>query len=303
MPNIPRYTYVRIQRALARMMKEIASYAMAERTENFYPIMSAPLTKHSGIDVTGRFTTDDDTTTGRLSYITVLRDADSADPSNGFGFAWSIGDGVNYNIYLVDHSPLANDLFISPTFVVNPQGENAFRAAARVEILANTTYLFRLTIGEDYSSEIRIWAEGSGEPGIADAIVGAPLIVNANGTNFGIGVLGTYNCEWWYDDLKIETTSGVHTAVLYRMKARSANFPDTTLTRINHYGYGYDGTDWGLNAYIKRKVDTVWVWSGIGSNISQDITDKNVTKISNEFTIDSDYRDADDFIVYKCYEF
>ena len=146
----------------AKIVQSVADKLAMPAIENYYPIIDRPLTKHNGITITGNFETDDDTASGRLSYVTVLRDSNSLDPANGLGFAWMKGDGTMYNVYLVDNSPLANDLFISNTFVVNENGENTWKAAAKVEILVNTTYKFKLVIGEDYAISLKVWADGCG---------------------------------------------------------------------------------------------------------------------------------------------
>jgi len=284
--------------ALLKSMTDLAEYAIVEKNLNYYPIISRPLAKHSGVTITGRFQTDDSSTDGKLSYVTILRDGESIDPTNGYGFAWMKNDSTNsiYNVYLVDNSSLANDLFVSPTFIVLPQGENQFKAAAKVDIKANKLYQFKLVVGEDYSMQLKIWANSGSEPALPQLSTGAPTNITANGTHIGFGVMGTENGQWWYDNLLVETTTGVHTAVLYRLKMDPAFFPAGSWAQVNFYGYGYDGTTWGTTAFIKQYVDGEWTWTEMGSNTSTDISDREVTRVSYPFIMGTDYHDTDNFV-------
>ena len=280
-----------------QMVQQVAKMVNPYKAENYYPILTTALELHSGIVISGTFETDDDTTNGRMSYVTVLRDSTSVDPANGYGFAWTKGDGSDYNVYLVDNNSLANDLFISPNFVVNPQGENAWKAATKIPITISTEYDFELAISTDYAMSLKVWEKGTSDQ-VTPLTCGAPKNgPNASGTLFGIGVLGTENCQWWYNNLLITTATGVHTAVLFKYKARTADIPDGTSTRIKHYGYGSDvGGNWGLTAFVSKKISGDWVWEEIGTNTAKDVTDKNLSLIQYDFTMGSNYRDTDQFI-------
>lgn len=295
-----------LQAEFERMVTDVASKINPPKAENYYPLLTAPLEVHNGITITGTFETEDNTTDGRLSYVTVLRNIDSADPSNGYGFAWMKGDGSKYNVYLVDNSALANDLFVSGNFIVNPQGENAWKAAAKIVIEASSeatpkTYSFKLVIGLDYAMSLKIWDTAFTEPVEPNLSCAAPLAgPTATGTYFGIGVMGTRNCRWWYDNISINQSSGIHTATLFKLKADPTAFTNGNDAAIEYYGYGHDGapasTNWGLSAFIYKKVNGDWTWTPIGTNTSTNVTDINLTKIRHEFTMDSDHRDADNFI-------
>jgi hypothetical protein len=279
------------------LLQDLAKNIQIENAQNYQPIITAPLGQSAGITFTGRFMTDDSSTDGRLSYVTVLRDATSLDPTNGYGFAWMKGDGSIYNVYLVDNSPLANDLFISPTSIVLNQGNNPFLAAGRIAISVNRLYDFKLVIGTDYSMSIKIWADGDAEPALAQVNTGAPSSVAAAGTTLGIGILGTQNSQWWYDNFLVQSTTGVHTAVLYRLKADPAIFPNGSFAQVNHWGWGYDGlSTYGLSAFIKKFVNSAWTWVSAGTNTSTNSSDRNATKITYPFTMGTDYRDTDNFI-------
>jgi len=287
------------ERILWELILDLANAGRIEVSHNFYPVVKRWLAKHHGITVTGRFMTDDTITTdSTLSYVTVLRDETSIDPTNGYGFAWMINDAANsiFNVYLVDNSPMANDLFVSPTFIVQPQGENPFKAAAQIDIKANKLYRYKLVIGTDYAMSLKIWLDGAAEPGSPQLTAGAPLNVSATGTHIGFGVMGTHNARWFYDDLLVENSAGVHTAALYRLKADPALFPNGTYSRVNHYGYGYDSATYGLSAFIKSFNGSAWIWTLIGTNTSTNVSDKTSTKVLYEFTMGSTYRDTDNFI-------
>lgn len=281
------------------IVRQIASKIQVETFNNYYPIMQTYIGKHNGIEITGSFETDDSSTDGRMSYVTVLRDGNALDPSNGLGFGWMKGDGTIYNVYLVDNSPLANDLFVNENFIIQPQGDNAWKAAEKVVIDINTTYRFRLTIAEDFSMDLRIWEDGGSEPVTATVHCGGTATgPAAYGTNFGVGVLGTQNSEWWYDDFQITTTTGVHTAVVFKLKARTTDFPNGQATTFNWYGYGSDGAvvpNYGASAFMWTQVSGIWGWKAIGTNTATNATNIEASKISYDFTMGSTYRDTNQF--------
>jgi hypothetical protein len=284
-----------------QMSQQVADAIAPETANNYFPIASCPLAVHAGIVVEGTFETDDDTADGRLSYVTVLRDANSMDPANGYGFAWMKGDGSKYNIYLVDNSALANDLFINKENVVNPQGENAWKAATKKALTINTRYSYKLEIGVDYSMSLKIWATSGSEPLVPTVSCGAPAsLPAASGSHFGFGVLGTHNNQWYYGGIKVTTSSGIHTASLFQLKAHAADFPNDSNITIDYYGYGHDGveasTNWGLSAFIRKKVGGVWTWVEVGTNTASDVTDRVLTKISTSFDVTTDYRDTGECI-------
>lgn len=282
----------------AQMMKEVSNQIVPETSNNYFPIASAPLPMHNGVVLTGTLQSSDQSTEGRMSYVTVLRDSASLDPANGYGFAWMVGDGSKYNVYLVDNSALANDLFINDENVVNPQGENAWKAATRLTLVKNISYSYELTIGIDYSMSLKIWQTGNSKPGTPTVSCGAPLgHPSATGTNIGFGVLGTHNYRWWYGGINVTTTTGVHTAALFQLKAHPADFPDNSSVTIDYYGYGNDGgSNNGLSAFIRQKIGGNWTWVAAGTNTSNSGTDRNLTHIAKTFTVTSNFRDTNDAV-------
>jgi len=59
-----------------------------ENLNNLAPIFHKKLDQHTGIQVSGRFNTTDDTEFGEMSYITAMRNASTYAPHDGFGIAW-----------------------------------------------------------------------------------------------------------------------------------------------------------------------------------------------------------------------
>lgn len=269
--------------------------------ENYYPIMDTPLVQQAGIEINGNFETNDNTDTGRLSYVTVLRDANALDPANGYGFAWMKGDGSIYNVYLVDNSPLADDLFVSNNFIVSLNGENTWKASTKVVISPNTLYNFQLIVGADYALTLYIWDASTSQPGTPTLYIGAPKApLSANGTLFGIGVMGTMNCQWWYGDIVITSSSGIHTAVVYRLKARDTDFPVGSTASVNFYGYGVDGQApnqlWGATLFINTYTNGVGDWVQLGTNAATNTTNHAVTLISEDIVVGPTYVSPDGFI-------
>lgn len=282
------------------IIRQVASRIHVETFNNYYPILQTYIDKHNGIEVTGSFETNDTSTDGRMSYVTVLRDADALDPANGLGFGWMKGDGSIYNIYLVDNSPLTNDLFVNENFIVQSQGDNAWKAAEKAIININTEYRFRLAVAEDFGMRLTIWKASQSEssPVVTTYCGGSSTGPAAYGTNFGVGVLGTQNSQWWYDDFKITTTTGVHTAVVFKLKARPSDFPNGTPTTFNWYGYGSDASvvpNYGASAFMWTQVSGVWGWTAIGTNTSNNASNIETTKIGYNFTMGSTYRDTNEF--------
>jgi hypothetical protein len=286
------------------IVNTISSKVSAVASDDYFPIVSTLLEQHTGISITGLFKTNDATSEGVMSYITALRNASSMDPSHGLGFAWRKGDGTTFNVYLVDNNPLTDELFVNNNLLVQSSGDNMFLATAKKEILIDTDYKFRLDISQKYAMDLWIWKSTDSDPDFDDSstrtIYTGPMDVatspRSDGTHFGMGVLGTQGYQWWYDDLIISTTVGIHTAVLLRLKADPSLFPDDSIATINVYGYGKDESTYALSAYIKKYVDSTWTWVLSGSNTSTNVSDRNNSLITFNLTLSSVYRDSDNYI-------
>jgi hypothetical protein len=265
-------------------------------SNDYWPILHTPLTVHEGISVTGKFLTTDEEQ--RLSYVTVLRQDDTEAAHDGLGFAWSIGDGTKYNVYLTDNNALVEELFLTDNYLIQQTGENSFLATASGVIQADVSYSFRMDIGLTHSIDLWIWPSSLGVfnpsyPGIIYVARGG-FAPRANGTHFGIAVAGTSGAEWYYDDLKINSVSSLHSVALYQLKADPSRFVDGTSATVKHYGYGLDGSTAGLYMYIYNVIADAWEYAG--ANTSTSITPSNSTVISKAFTMGNTYRDIDNFI-------
>lgn len=267
------------------------------KSEDYYPILHTPLTVHNGISVSGKFLTTG-SVDPTLSYVTALRQNNTKAPADGLGFAWMIGAGSTYNVYLVDSNPLNDDIMLNESFILQNAGENTFLAAAKGVITANTQYSFRLDIGLNYSMDLWIWPTSEGALNVngvntIHASHGG-FTPRSDGEHFGIAVLGTKGAEWYYDDLLIESIASLHTAALFKLKASSSLFPDGTSTTVKYYGFGYDGTTYALTAYIWKPLTATW--EEMGTNDATNVTPANSTLISKTFTMNSNYRDVDEFV-------
>lgn len=285
-----------------QIIETIKAQVSAPGAENYFPIFNTEIEQHSGIRVTGTFETDDDSATGNLSYVSVLRNADSLDPADGFGFAWRKGDGSQYNIYVVDNNALTDDLFVNENIIMQSTGENSFLKAAKLAIAINTKYNFRMDISQSYAIDIWIWADGSTEPDFNNSstrtINAGPFELGprSDGTHFGMSVLGTKGSQWWYGDLQVSTTVGIHTAVLFKLKADPVYFPNNRPATVKYYGYGNDNGTYGLDAYLLTKSGSEWEWVKRGTNTSTSGTLRSNTMIPIAVTMSGIYRDDDNFV-------
>lgn len=290
----------RLKLYYAKLVKSFLDLYVTPAT-NHYPILSAPLDFHAGITVTGKFETNDTSESGRLSYVTVLRDGASKDPSNGYGFAWAKGDGTTFNVYLVDNSPLANDLFITDNFIVQANGENTWKAAAKVVLTPNTQYSFTLTIDPYYAMSLHITQVG-GSTVLENLHIGGVTVsglsepaAGVDGSHFGISVLGTQNSLWWYDDIEVKKDVGIHSAVLFKYKTPTSIIPNNTQVTLDYYGYGNDGEGHnGLTLFLYEKQLGIWNWVEIGSNTAGSSTNRGATRITTDFVMGSSFRNDND---------
>ncbi|MFA6295421.1 MAG: hypothetical protein WC666_03280 [Candidatus Paceibacterota bacterium] len=267
--------------------------------EDYYPILHTSLTVHNGISLSGKFKTST-TDTGAISYVTVLRQVDSIAPADGLGFAWTIGDGSKYNVYLVDSNPLNDDLMLNENFLLQNAGENTFLSAGKGTINTNIQYSFRMDVGLNYSIDLWIWPTSEGALNVNGVntikLTHSGFTPRSDGEHFGIGVLGTKGAEWYYDDLLIESSASLHTSALFKLKADSSLFPNGSSATVKFYGYGYDGTTYGLKAFMYKPLTVAW--EEIGSNTSTNVTPSANTLISKTFTMGTTYRDGSDFIYF-----
>lgn len=286
-----------IQNAIGQLNAYILTNTL---TYNFYPVVHTPLTVSNGISVTGTFQTTDGSPDGILSYVTVMKQTGNASVTDGLGFAWMKGDGTLINVYLVDNNALSSAIMFNQGYLLNNIGNNPFLAAVSGLININTLYSFQLDIGVYYSLDLWIWPTSKGALNKTDPstiYVGqGPFTPRSNGTDFGFSVAGTQGYEWYYSNLEIQSISALHTAALYRLKANISDFPDGTETTISFYGYGVDGTNYGLDAFLYEYINGSWVWTEVGSSTATNTTPSNQALLATTFTMGSQFRDVDNFV-------
>ncbi|MGV8130477.1 MAG: hypothetical protein ACP5N7_00060 [Candidatus Pacearchaeota archaeon] len=284
---------------------------------DFMPVVTKPITQHNGIEIIGTFRFNDPTATRipPMCYVTVRRDATDPYPHNGLGFAFSkmsysdTTSGI-YNVYIVDNSALVDEVFMYNEIVLQENGVNNFLAAASRELLNNTTYRFKLRINE-YNSA-RLWLLGGNsnennvdiDTGLSESAYNSTsnysgyLITTApryyeyepqsDGTNFGIGVLGSRQGEWFFDDIQINSIIDNYPFAYYQIKIPNSLIGTTKSATLEWEGYGV----WGSSPYIGSSGVQAWLataggsWEKIGEHAwipgHPDINERKITKnISN----------------------
>ncbi|MBP9743628.1 MAG: hypothetical protein KBD37_09750, partial [Burkholderiales bacterium] len=241
---------------------------------DFMPIVTKPITQHNGIEIQGTFKFSDSTTERipPMCYVTVRRDPTDPYPHNGFGFAFSKmsytenTSGI-FNIYLVDNSPLVDEVFLYNENILQENGVNNFLAAGSRELVNNTIYRFKLQINEYNSSKLWIiggtatensidmdsglssspyYPSGHVSVNVSGYIVSMPARYYAyepqsNGDTFGIGVLGTKQGQWYFDDLQIHSIIPNYPFAYFYLKIPS-NIVNTTQPALLEWdGYGVWG--------------------------------------------------------------
>lgn len=267
---------------------------------DFNPVLSKAITQHNGIEILGTFTFSDYTTerVGPMCYVTVRRSDTDPYPHNGFGFAFckmsytETSSGI-YNVYLVDNSPLIDEVFMYNQSVVQENGVNNFLVAASRPLWNDTTYRFKLRINE-YNSA-RLWILGGSseedsvdlDTGLADSVYNSGINYSgylatmsvrsydyepqANGSHFGIGVLGTQNGEWKFDDIKIQSIVDNYPFVYYNLKVPSSINGTNEPAVLEWDGYGVWGdspytNSSGIQLWIQQNNSPDYTWEKIGTH-------------------------------------
>lgn len=275
---------------------------------DFMPILTKPITQHNGINVQGSFKFQDITAERipPMCYVTVRRNANDPYPHNGFGFAFSkmsysdVTSGI-FNVYLVDNSPLVNNTFLYNESILQENGINNFLAAGSMELAQNTNYQFKMQINE-YNS-IKLWIVDDTvdlDTGLVDDWYDADTLTSgyiatsparssvyepqASGTAFGIGVLGTRQTQWYFDDLQIYSTISNFPFVYFNIKIPDSLVGTTDPALLEWEGYGV----WGNSPYTGTSGIQMWIqktagsWELVGSHTwtpdSPDITERKLSK-------------------------
>jgi len=178
-------------------------------------------------------------------------------------------------VYLVDNDILSEDVWVGHDQLVDQtSGKNQFLQAAKVWIEPNISYEFRLkifskmateawiyptgnpTIGADgtpYSTELKIIDRGQTYP---------QYIPQAAGTHFGVGILNTFNSEWYVDNIEMKSFEESFPMHLFRFKLPADKFPASGGFRIKYFGVGWDPIQYAIdsstgNSKVKAAVYNV----------------------------------------------
>jgi len=69
------------------LLNTLKSIVSPETRNNLSPVFQRPIDQHYGIEITGQFKTNDSSSEGKMSYITVRRNKEVAVPFDGYGIA------------------------------------------------------------------------------------------------------------------------------------------------------------------------------------------------------------------------
>lgn len=237
------------------------------------PVAQRYLKVHNGIEITGRFKTNDGTVEGRPFYITVLRQTGASVVEDGYGFAFFKGDGTTYNIYIVDNNSLYGNLVFGETLAT--PNINGFIKAAKREIKINTEYEFKFNINEDWSTELYMREINGVFAKIvsSDALFDGPLGIGgkqyqssvtgewvsmAKGTDIGFGVSNPSGYVWTLKNLQVRKYSAGVPLQLFEI---ANNGTISQKVQVNYYGTGISKNSndvvavSGVDIFIARVVD------------------------------------------------
>lgn len=192
---------------------------------------------------------------------TVLEAADKAAFLEYFQVAFStvtgqLSDVANkkywfYNVYLVDNDVLEDEVWVGGEQIVNQStGRNQFLVAGKFWIEPNTDYTFKLNITEGLGATVEVndtevLKFGTRYPnylmvGDYSYSTSDQTAKAARGSDFGIAVANTKNCEWYVSNLSIDRVVESFPAHLFKLNLD--NFPNvlTDGVTIKWYGSGYD---------------------------------------------------------------
>ena len=284
------------------LLNTLKSIVSPETRNNLSPVFQRPIDQHYGIEITGQFKTNDSSSEGKMSYITVRRNKEVAVPFDGYGIAWKKGDGSKYNIYIVDNDSLTDNVFINEEQMWDQSGGiNQFLAAAAMEILVDVWYDFNIKIYAKNGMDVWIYRTDSPP---AELIAGnriiyrgqtyPPYITQSAGDHFGVATLDTANSEWWYKNLNIDSIMQTYPMHLFKLKTDTDVFESGKPFTLTYYGIGYGESENAIKFYAKNVNTDQWTLCGshthgVGSTLSQIKLVKSLTDID-------DYRDGNQYI-------
>lgn len=287
---------------IKKTLEDLNTIVAPETRNNLSPVFQRPMDQHYGIEITGQFKTNDSSSEGKMSYITVKRNRDIAVPFDGYGVAWKKGDGTKYNVYIVDNDALTSDVFINEKQMWDQSGGiNQFLAAATLEILIDVWYEFNIKIYAKNGMDVWIYRVDSppAELNAANRVIYRgqtypPYMTQSSGDHFGVAVLDTINSEWWYRSLSVNSIIQTFPMQLFKIKAATDVFESGNAFTLKYYGIGYGESENSTKFYAKKVTTDEWTLCGshthgVGSTLSQLELVKSLTDID-------DYRDDNQYI-------
>lgn len=270
---------------------------------NYSPVVMRQIDQNTGIEIKGVFKTNDNSTHGEMSYVTVLRQGTYPIPHDGFGLAWRRGDGNSYNVYLVDNDAMQEEVYALHQMITQDSGINNFLIAGKRPILINTWYKFKIKILANYATRIWIvedtidWSSLNDSPynsstnaegyivdrgGQVASVETAAYVPISQGTYFGIGIGETKNSEWWYRDIVIASINDAYPVALFKLEAPSSYFSPGNAARIYWRGYGKCNAtapySYGARIYVWNETNQEWELAGSNTaEESSEISDKEIT--------------------------
>ena len=283
---------------------------------NYAPVLTRQLDQNTGIEVRGQFKTDDSSTYGEMSYITVLRQGKYPIPHDGFGLAWKKGDGTKYNVYLVDNATMQEEVYALNEMIVQDAGINNFLVAGKRILSINTWYKFKIKILANYATRIWVvdddsvdWTDLNNSPydndtnpegyivdrgGQVASEATSAYVPISQGTYFGIGVAETQNSQWWYKNIIIASIADAYPMALFQLELPGQHFGDGSQAHLYYKGYGQWNAeapfDNGLSLYVWNV--TTEAWELAGTNTAESTSENQDKEINYTLADITDYKDT-----------
>lgn len=245
----------------------------------------------------------------------------------GPGYVQAHPELLRYNVYLVDNDILQENIWVGfDQLWDQTSGKNQFLQAAKVWIEPEVTYQFKVKIydkmgveawiynlddppADPYNPANRVINRGQTYPPYVtqsgdkiETDTGADILESTR-NHFGIAVAETRNCEWYVDNLQVNSFIETFPMHLFRIQYDPIYFDPTQEAQVNYYGVGYDPELFTLNGdsgHSKVKVavyninDDAWEVAGTHTATINDTRDEQ--QISINLNPLSDYLDATGYV-------
>jgi hypothetical protein len=234
---------------------------------------------------------------------------------------------MRYNVYLVDNDILQENVWVGHDQLWDQtSGKNQFLQAAKVWIEPEVTYQFKIKLytnmgaeawihdisnppAEPYSAANRVINRGqtyppyvtqSGDKIQTDTGID---ILESSRNHFGVAVAETRNCEWYLDNLLVNTFTETFPMQLFRMKPDAVYFNPADAAQVNYYGVGYDPAQFILDgevghSKVKMSVFNVNLddWETGGTNLATINSTRDQQNISMNLDPLTNYLDSAGYV-------